>query len=485
MLTTVLFLLSFFQTQTTAANPLVGSWVNQDSSTGGITEIAINDSGNGRLQVHVWGSCNPRDCDWGITDVSAWNGLARSAFDLGFLTTAMEFIPLPDGRLLAVYKSDYPDKSYPPDTDHAEFFVRKKVAGQDAESVAAKVFLKKVAETYRTISAARFDSEQFVESLGQQSASRTTIVSKVTVSKSGFRAEKVEKTGAAEPSVIISDGKTVWTLFPESNEYDAMPAGKQSFAPYLHDYALLDEIRAPARIVGSGRVADAECTKVAIGDGNHTRTLWIDPKTNFIRKEETKDISSGTEGVSKSSITTFFVAHTIEMPESTIFSFDPVRTNAKERRELQKAAPVASIGTVAPEFVLRNLEGKEVRLSDLRGKMVLLDFWATWCAPCRSAMPATELLHRELKDKGLIVLAIDDENAEEQRAFLRKFGYSFSSLVDRGNMVKNLFKVGGIPTTVLIDSAGKIKAYEVDGSYETLWKAAHEMGETGSKLSGR
>lgn len=478
MLKIALFLLSFFQSQTTATNPLVGSWVNQDSSTGGITEIAINDSGNDRLQAHVWGSCNPRDCDWGITDVVAGNGLARSVFDLGFLMTAMEFIPLPDGRLLVVYKSDFQDKSNQSDTDHVEFFVRKKVAEQDAESVAAKALLKKVAETYRTIPGARFESEQFVESLSQQSALRTTIVYKITISKFGkFRAERVEESGAREPVVTISDGKTKWTFFPESNEYNAMPAGNQISAPYIYAYAVLDEIRAPARITGAGRVADADCTVVAIGDADHTRALWIDRKTNFVRKEETRDISTrGGESTSTSSIT-FSVARPVESPESTLFSFDPGKMHAKERRELQKAAPVASIGTVAPEFVLRNLEGKEVRLSDMRGKMVLLDFWATWCAPCRAAMPTTELLHRELKDSGLIVLGIDDEESGEQKEFLGKFGYSFSSLADPGNRVKNLYKVGGIPTTVLIDGEGKIRAYEVDSSYETLWKAVQELGQ--------
>ena len=478
MLAFILFLTALFGADTTAANPLVGSWVNQDSSTGGITEIAIGDSEDGRLRVHVWPNCEPRDCDWGITDVSSGNGLARSTFDFGFLTTAMEFVLLPDGRLLVAFKTEYRDQSQRHEPDHAEFFVRKDQRGEDAESIAAKALLKKVAEAYRTISAGRFEFEEFEESVGQESASRRMTLSKVTFLKSGkFR---VEKTGSNEPSVTVSDGKTVLTFFPESNEYNSMPWGKQFVAPYIATYALLDGIRKPARIVGSRRVADAECTMVAIGrDDNHTRTLWIDPKTNFVRKEEVKDISTmGGESTSKSSITTFSAMHAIEGPESTIFSFDPAKTLAKERRELQKAAPVTSIGTKAPEFVLRNLEGKEVRLSELRGKTVLLDFWATWCLPCRNAMPGTELLHRQLKDKNLIVLGIDDEDPEQQSAFLRKFGYSFSSLVDPASRVKNLYNVGGIPATVLIDGEGKIRAYELDASYETMWKAVHELGDS-------
>jgi peroxiredoxin len=91
-------------------------------------------------------------------------------------------------------------------------------------------------------------------------------------------------------------------------------------------------------------------------------------------------------------------------------------------------------------------------------------------------MPATELLHRQLKEKGLIVLGINDEDSEQQSRFLRKVGHSFSSLVEPVNKIKNLYKVLGIPTTVLIDAEGKIRAYELDASYETMWKAVHNLG---------
>jgi hypothetical protein len=71
----------------------------------------------------------------------------------------------------------------------------------------------------------------------------------------------------------------------------------------------------------------------------------------------------------------------MESPNAALFSFDPGKTPARERRQLQKDAPVTSIGRVAPDFVLHDLDGKEARLSDLRAKTILLDFWATWCAP--------------------------------------------------------------------------------------------------------
>ena len=478
MLPCLLVLMSFLQIQTAPPNSLLGSWVNQNPSTNGLTEIVINNNESGHLQVHVWGKCEPEDCDWRIAEVKSWNGLARSVFDFGFSTTTIEFISLPDERLLVVYKSEYKDKSDDPDQDqdHVEFFVREKKAAEDTESVAAKILLKKVAETYRSLSAARFESEQLVEHIDRQSTRQRTFSTSV-ISRPGK--ERVETTGSGEPRVIISNGETLWTFFPESNEFTATPAGKHGISRSgVGDYTLLDQIREPARITGLGRVADTDCTMVTLGrDDNHTRTVWIDLETNFIRKDERRDISPTSEGkYSRSSVTTFFVARTVDNLDATLFSFDPAKIHAKDRQELRGNAPVTSIGTLAPEFTLRNLEGKEVRLSDLRGKVVVLDFWATWCPPCRSAMPAIELLHRQLKDKGLVVLGIDDEDSVEQSAFLRNFGYSFSSLVDPAKKIGNLYNVGGIPRTIIIDEEGKIRTYVVgESSYESLWAALHDL----------
>jgi thiol-disulfide isomerase/thioredoxin len=150
---------------------------------------------------------------------------------------------------------------------------------------------------------------------------------------------------------------------------------------------------------------------------------------------------------------------------------------AKSRSALQKEALVRSVGTAAPEFSLLNLEGKEVKLSQLKGKVVLLNFWASWCVPCRSEMPTIELLHREFKDKGLIVLGIDDEESQKQTAFLQKFGFSFVSLVEPKKQASNLYSIGGIPTTVLIDQQGKIRAYDQGtASHESLRETLQEMG---------
>jgi peroxiredoxin/outer membrane lipoprotein-sorting protein len=478
MLAPILLFMPFLQVQTALPNSLAGSWDNQDSSTMGITEIVLDNNARGNLQAHLWGKCEPSDCDWGVAEVHSSNAVASTVFDAGFAKTHVEFVLLPDGRLLVVSKSEYKDRNEVRDHDHVEFFVREDHAAPDPESFTAKALLKKVAETYRNLPAARFEAEEFVEHLGRLNT-RKTALSKIAVSQPGKL--RMEITGSGERRILISNGKTRWTFFPESNEYTSVPAGDAAFpVSILGSYALLDQVRGPARITGVGRVGETDCTIVTLGSNDdHRRMLWIDFKTNFVRKEESKDISL-TEGgkFSQSSVTTFSVARTVDNLDAALFSFDPSKAHASERMQLQKDAPATSIGSVAPDFVLPNLQGKEVRLSDLRGKVVILDFWATWCPSCRSAMPDLELIHRQFRDKGLVVLGIDDESPEEQSAFLRKFEYSIASLVDSEKKIGNLYHVGGIPTTILIGADGKITAYDVgEATYESLWGALQALGE--------
>ncbi|HTZ49458.1 MAG TPA: TlpA disulfide reductase family protein, partial [Verrucomicrobiae bacterium] len=159
------------------------------------------------------------------------------------------------------------------------------------------------------------------------------------------------------------------------------------------------------------------------------------------------------------------------------FSFDPQKVQAKARDEVQRKARTESVGTPAPDFALNDLGSHAIKLSEMKGKVVLLDFWATWCAPCREALPDLELLNRDFKDKGLVVLGVDAEDAKDQAEFLSKFGYTFRSLVDYGDKVKNLFGVGGIPTTVLIDQKGTIQIFDTGTStYDSLREAVRKTG---------
>jgi peroxiredoxin len=221
-----------------------------------------------------------------------------------------------------------------------------------------------------------------------------------------------------------------------------------------------------------------DCTLVRMVRPGSARILWIDPKTNFVlRDDATKTYSNPPNSTTFHTVTTFSVARALPSVDEQQFSFDPQKVQAKARDEVQRKARTESVGTQAPDFALNDLGGHPIKLSELKGKVVLLDFWATWCAPCREALPNLELLNRDFKDKGLVVLGIDGEESQDQAAFLSKFGYTFRSLVDPEDKVKNLFGVGGIPTRVLIDRNGTIQIFDAGTfSYDSLREAVRKTG---------
>jgi thiol-disulfide isomerase/thioredoxin len=111
------------------------------------------------------------------------------------------------------------------------------------------------------------------------------------------------------------------------------------------------------------------------------------------------------------------------------------------------------------DFSLPSIDGKTFHLADLKGKIVLIDFWATWCPPCRDALPVIEKIHREWRDKGLVVLGIDDEAGSVIGPFLTKNGITYPTLLDPDRKIHNLFGQDGngqgIPLTVVFDRNGK------------------------------
>ena len=115
-----------------------------------------------------------------------------------------------------------------------------------------------------------------------------------------------------------------------------------------------------------------------------------------------------------------------------------------------------SPGELAPDFSLSGLQATDVRLSDLRGSVVLLNFWATWCGPCRQELPQLQRLHQQHSNAGLVVLGISDEKPDHTREFLAERGITYPSLHDEGSLVFRRYGVTAIPTTLVIGPDGVI-----------------------------
>ena len=131
----------------------------------------------------------------------------------------------------------------------------------------------------------------------------------------------------------------------------------------------------------------------------------------------------------------------------------------------QDAAPAVPVlteaprvGHLAPDFVLNTLDGREVRLSDYRGHVVFLNFWATWCGPCKIEMPAMERLYREHRREGFAILAVssDPEGPAVTRPYRDALGLTFTIAHDPDAVVMRLYGVRTLPVTFLVDRQGVI-----------------------------
>jgi peroxiredoxin len=121
---------------------------------------------------------------------------------------------------------------------------------------------------------------------------------------------------------------------------------------------------------------------------------------------------------------------------------------------------VPAVGTAADDFRLVDLEGKSQSLSQYRGNVVLVNFWATWCKPCTTEMPAMQNTYDRLREKGFVVLAINElEDEAKVREHIKQHGHTFPVLIDRDNKVANQFGVFGLPVSVFIDEKGVVREY--------------------------
>ena len=121
---------------------------------------------------------------------------------------------------------------------------------------------------------------------------------------------------------------------------------------------------------------------------------------------------------------------------------------------------VPAVGMPVDEFRLTDLDGKTHSLSQYRGKVVLVNFWATWCKPCTTEMPAMQASFDKLREKGFVVLAINElEDDAKVREHIKQYGHTFPVLMDRDNKVANQFGVFGLPVSVFIDQQGRVQEY--------------------------
>ncbi|BBP05543.1 thioredoxin [Sulfuriferula plumbiphila] len=132
-------------------------------------------------------------------------------------------------------------------------------------------------------------------------------------------------------------------------------------------------------------------------------------------------------------------------------------------------------GAATPPLVLKDLSGKTHNLKDYRGQVVLINFWATWCPPCRAEMPSMQRLKEKMADRPFVILAVDmGETEDAVQSYIREIKTDFTVLMDKDGHALKAWKVFAFPTSYVVDAQGKIR-YGLFGSIE--WDEADSVGK--------
>jgi thiol-disulfide isomerase/thioredoxin/outer membrane lipoprotein-sorting protein len=296
---------------------------------------------------------------------------------------------------------------------------------------------------------------------------------------------------AEHQPLIISNGTRVHGYIPRRNLFTVAdaPPGRAMLSRYSRDInqilpeqnlslvlaissdpvtelreAAVEITRAPDQPIGQ---AVYPALKMSFADKT-SFTLLVDPHTNLLRQviaDYTPTLHR--QGRPDVRSATYTVDYTTVKPDPAIaddaFAWAPpsgardiVAAAAGELLEGDESASPL-IGLPAPDFTLQDMEGNNITLSELRGNVILLDFWATWCGPCIAAMPHIDKLHQDYKDQPVRILAINQrEEREKVEPFLRTRKLTLPVLLDTSGDVGKAYGVRGIPTTVIIGRDGTI-----------------------------
>jgi thiol-disulfide isomerase/thioredoxin len=362
--------------------------------------------------------------------------------------------------------------------------------------------LKKVAQQYAEADSYYIESVEERTSTTEFSHSwEKTITTAAHAPGDRFHYEGHSSSGSA---MKIADGKTAWIYSADGHRYTAKPqslmtaskqimSGTPEWATFraenlrknLGDMAksLKSADRLPdATLVVNGH--EVSCNVVRVQNSDRKRlspdytfdkTVWID-KTHmtFVKTSEHAHaylfLSSSTRvPMEEEIITVFTKAELNDSVHDELFTFIPP-SDAKLIQDFpdprNNFGGTDLTGDQVPSLKLKSADGKVVSIESFRGKPVLLDFWATWCGPCVEALPQLAQIYAEAKDKGFVLLAVDqDEEANTGAEFLLKKGYNWPDFHDGNGEVEKLVGSSGIPRTMLVDAQGKI-TYDASGMDE-------------------
>jgi peroxiredoxin/outer membrane lipoprotein-sorting protein len=381
--------------------------------------------------------------------------------------------------------------------------------GYGQSTTDARELLARVAQAYRDAAAFHFVAAETTLAksgdLGREQERRFVIANEAA------GRWRVEVDGATQSGLGLSDGQWIWIYLPDSGKYTKRPVADNTTdgagppfenlkSYFISRYSGIAAGIKNARLLReetltvNGRdtpclVIEAEYAPGAAG--KLARRFWIELTRLVILREESEAEMKGRPGGGPVRITQTVSFDRVQLGEplpDLLFSFEPP-ASARLVASFDDASEGGAtlIGQVAPGFELPDLSGKLHRLEDLRGKVVLLNFWATWCMPCRVELPLLEELHRargnraranqKQAQESLLVLGVNNESEEKARRFVQERDLTFPNLADAENTLARAYNVESIPTTVVIGKDGKVAFYAVGP--QTLEQLRQVLAEAG------
>jgi peroxiredoxin/outer membrane lipoprotein-sorting protein len=321
--------------------------------------------------------------------------------------------------------------------------------------------------------------------------------------------------------LLVSDGRNTWEYIPNLNEYTEAAAAPLLEELWAHPVGLISGDLARYRSLSHGAERaklrgeetlslggqEVRCYVVDVPAAAGSQRLWVDEQRFIVLQDELSSAPGGgteisdprnvfdDEGVWTSRLTNadlgpisndvfqFVVpsgarrVDSFSAPAGVEQRPEEVLAGLLMGSEMQNhyVRPIEGYflqGRKAHDFTAGSLSGANVRLHELHGKIVVLDFWASWCKPCQEELAAMQKLHEELASKGVVFLGIDDESSQIMGDFVKAHGYTFPMLLDPKQTVHGLYGVRLAPTTVVIDRKGKIAAEYIGAGGEAQLRSA-------------
>lgn len=365
---------------------------------------------------------------------------------------------------------------------------------QAADVTPASV-LQKVSERYKSLRTYDIKAEEQVAvSQGGASASQTKNVRLAVGANGAFRAERI---GSGDSEISVSDGKLTWKALPANKIWSKTEVAQmtdvdsdedasdepQTFAGQdlftQTQQALVSRYAALARVASMAQLEKSEKAKV---NGSKVECYVISVVLKgskhkiFIASDSflvVRHIEIQAKGNAQYQFDTNVKTISLDPPAPDVFEFEPP-SGSKEVAAvlLPSERNMSLVGKTAVDFTLKSLEGTPVRLADLRGKVVLLDFWATWCPPCRHELPTIEAISKKYSDRNVVVYGVNDEETGTAKRFLEKNHPDLQTLHDAGGKVHHTYGWYSIPTVLVINPNGQITAHFVGERSETELVAA-------------